>query len=99
MKITIEIPVVSECSIVECSYNAGSACHAKAITIGNGVHPGCDTFLHMSAHVRERQRRSGVGACKVIACRFNDDLECGADAISVGRAAQEVACLTFVPRL
>ncbi|MDM7322600.1 MAG: DUF1540 domain-containing protein [Gammaproteobacteria bacterium] len=99
MKITVEIPVVAEYAARECSYNAGRACHAKAITIGQGVHPGCDTFLHMSTPARERQRRAGVGACKVIACRFNDDLECGANAISVGGAVRAISCLTFVPRL
>ncbi len=98
MKITIEIPAVTECSITECSYNAGHACHAKAITIGDGVHPGCDTFLFMSTHVREKERHAGVGACKVTTCRFNEDLECSADAISVGRLAAGVSCLNYVPR-
>ena len=98
MRVIVEIPIVAECSVEECSYNAGHACHAKAITIGDGVHPGCDTFLHAQAHAREKQRRGGVGACKVVSCRFNEDLECGAESISVGRAAQEVSCLTYMPR-
>ncbi|MEW6766346.1 MAG: DUF1540 domain-containing protein [Pseudomonadota bacterium] len=98
MRITVEIPVVAECGVVECTYNAGHACHAKAITIGDSVHPGCDTFLLADEHIHARKQRAGVGACKISACSFNVDFECGADAIRVGHAGQDVHCLTFMQR-
>ncbi len=98
MRITVEIPVVAECGVDECTYNAGHACHAKAITIGASVHPGCDTFLLADEHIHTKSQRAGVGACKISDCSFNEDFECAADAIRVGRAGQEVNCLTYMHR-
>ncbi|MFZ5510711.1 MAG: DUF1540 domain-containing protein [Pseudomonadota bacterium] len=97
MNMTIEMSRVSACSINECAYNVNNNCHAKAITVGDGVHPGCDTFLQASRHTRDATRIAGIGACKVTACRHNDDYECSADQISVGRAAGEIKCMTFAP--
>jgi hypothetical protein len=94
---TIDMPPVSACSVTECAYNVKHNCHAKAITIGDGVHPGCDTFLGATTHTRDAARTAGIGACKVSACRHNDDYECMADKISVGRVGDEINCLTFAP--
>lgn len=94
---TIDMPPVSACSVTECAYNVKSNCHAKAITIGDGVHPGCDTFLHASGHIRDAKRIAGIGACKVTGCRHNDDYECGADKINVGRDGNDIKCLTYAP--
>ncbi len=95
MKMTIDLPVVSGCSVNECAYNVKEKCHARAITIGNGVHPDCDTFLSASRHIRDNRRVAGVGACKVSACRHNDDFECITDQIMVGRHTGGINCLTF----
>ena len=97
MKITIDIPLVEECSINDCAYNVSNKCHAKAITIGDGVHPGCDTsFLQQSKHARDTNIIAGVGACKVTGCAFNSDLECSADSINVGMAGGgSINCLTY----
>lgn len=97
MNMTIDMSYVSGCSITECAYNVKNGCHAKAITIGDGVHPGCDTFLQASRHTQDGTRTAGIGACKVTACRHNDDYECMADSISIGRVGTEVNCLTFAP--
>lgn len=91
---TISMPFVSECKVSECAYNVNNSCHAKAITIGDGVHPGCDTFFGTARHTRDAARTAGIGACKVIGCKFNDDYECMADHISVGRVGDSVECLT-----
>ncbi|MGD2062865.1 MAG: DUF1540 domain-containing protein [Nitrospirota bacterium] len=98
MKITLEMPGVSECRITDCAYNANHACHARAITIGDGDNPGCDTFLMGRGHARETQRMAGVGACKVTSCKYNDDFECMAGEIHVGYASSLVNCLTFTAR-
>jgi len=95
MKMTIEMPVVTECMIDDCAYNVGNCCHARAITIGDGVNPGCDTFLQMGDHTKETTRRAGVGACKVSVCDFNDDYECMADSITVDMAGDKINCMTF----
>ena len=95
----IDMPVVGECSVAECTYNANNGCHARAITVGDGVHPGCDTFLAASPHTRDTGRHAGVGACKVAACRHNDDYECTADQIAVGHAGPGASCLTYQQRL
>jgi len=93
--LTIDMPVVAECSAAACVYNAEGRCHAKAITIGDGMHPACDTFMDADRHARDRQRISGVGACKVSICRHNEDYECAADNIAVGPEGGHVQCLTF----
>ncbi len=98
MKITLDIPVVSECSVSECAYNVNKACHARAITIGDGVHPGCDTYLGSAGHTKSVQQSAGVGACKVIGCRYNGDYECNAESINVGYRESQIHCLTYQPR-
>lgn len=96
MEITIDIPLVDECAINECAYNTGQKCHAKAITIGDGVHPGCDTsFMDSSQHTNDTSILAGVGACKVTGCTFNNDLECSADSINVGMNGNRINCLTY----
>ena len=95
MIITIEMPEVSACIISECAYNVANKCHARAITIGDGTYPGCDTFLHSSIHSKDEIRHAGVGACKVRLCKFNYDFECTAQNIEVGIAGGDVICETF----
>lgn len=97
-QLSIEMPLVAECSVQECAYNTGQRCHARAITVGDAVHPGCDTFLGGSAHSKARERNAGVGACKVSACQYNDDFECVTEQIIVGHSSNEVRCLTYQHR-
>lgn len=97
MAIENEMPSVAECGASECAYNVDGGCNARAITIGDGVHPGCDTFFVASRHSRSL-RKAGVGACKVVGCRHNDDFECQATAIRVDHQANAVACTTFEKR-
>lgn len=98
-RIAIDMPVVSACHVSECAYNANNRCHARAITVGDGVHPGCDTFLVATPHTRDTGRYAGVGACKVTACQHNDDYECTADQIAIGHAGHGACCLTYQQRL
>lgn len=98
MQVTIEVPIVAGCEVDECAYNIDSGCHARAITVGDGVHPGCDTYFVSDTHTREKRRSAGVGACKVSACRFNEEFECAADGIHVGYNDDGVNCLTYAPR-
>lgn len=97
-KITVEMPLVSECMVAQCAYNVSNNCHARAITVGDGMHPGCDTFLQGSQHIRESGRIAGIGACKVDSCKFNDDLECVAESIRVGTVRNEANCITYAMR-
>jgi hypothetical protein len=97
MEMTINIPVVSGCAVSECAYNVDKRCHARAITIGDGIHPGCDTFLGASKHIHDKKQIAGVGACKVAACLYNEDLECAADEVEVGHHGKDINCLTFTP--
>lgn len=98
MKVTIDMPHVLTCEVTECAYNDGQACHARAITVGDGVHPGCDTFFVDDVHVRDVTVVAGVGACKVSACRHNRDYQCRTEAIRVGVHEQHGDCMTFDPR-
>lgn len=98
-RIAIDMPVVGECSVGECAYNVDRNCHARAITVGDGVHPGCDTFLQASPHARDSGRHAGVGACKLSSCQHNDDYECTAQQIAVGHDGSHGACcLTYLQR-
>ncbi len=98
MKFTVDIPDIAECGVTECVYNTDRACHAHAITVGDGIRPGCDTYMSSTVHTKARERRAGVGACKVTGCVHNDDFECSAQHIHVGFAGQSVNCLTFTAR-
>ena len=96
MNISIDMPQVRACAITDCAYNVDKSCHARAITIGDGVHPGCDTaFLDAPLHTQDTNRIAGVGACKVSGCRYNDDLECDAESIEVGFVGKGINCLTY----
>lgn len=95
MKMTFSMPVVTTCMIRDCAYNLDETCNARAITIGNGVHPGCDTFFSNTTHTHEINEVTGVGACKVISCRHNSEFECSADHIDVGHDKSGISCLTY----
>lgn len=97
-KICIEMPVVSECAATECAYNINKDCHARAITIGDGIHPGCDTFLPSSKKAKGGGRTAGIGACKTTNCKFNEGLECMTDSISVCHVQNKVSCTTYSAR-
>ena len=99
MKITFDIPNVQVCEVKSCAYNnGGQTCHARAITIGDGIHAACDTFFVSDRHTRNTSDMAGVGACKVTSCRHNSDLECSAETIRVGLHDSHADCLTFAPR-
>ncbi len=95
MKMTIEMTEVQSCSVNDCSYNKDSSCHAKAITIGDGIHPGCDTFLDGSSGHTRASITAGVGACKVSDCKFNNDFECSSDSIQVAVTGDSAECKTY----
>jgi Domain of Unknown Function (DUF1540) len=97
MKMMIEMPNVEACEVTSCAYNADQACHARAITVGHGIHAACDTFFVAQPHASSDQH-AGVGACKVAACRHNHDYECAAAAIRVGLHQDHADCMTFDAR-
>lgn len=95
MQVSTTIPEVMLCTVGECAYNAGNGCHARAITIGDGSTPACDTLFCGAPRVQAKNIHGGVGACKIINCAHNKDLECTADSIAVGLVTGSVNCLTF----
>lgn len=97
-KLTIEMPMVTKCMVSECSYNGSTKCHARAITIGDSIHPGCDTFLAGAEHTKHTEQIAGIGACKTASCKHNEDLECMAESIQVGMIKSEANCMTFALR-
>ncbi len=94
----MEMPKVLECMVSDCAYNSDQKCHAMAITVGDEVHPTCDTFCRAETMGGDTSYNAGVGACKVAPCLHNKDLECQAQEISVGYKEGEVDCLTFCPK-
>lgn len=99
MKLTLELPDVSACDVEQCAYNVENTCHARAITVGDKIHPACDAFFPAQRHVKARATHAGVGACSVIVCRYNVDYQCDATAIRVGVHKDHADCLTFEARL
>jgi hypothetical protein len=97
MRITIDMPSVLACEATRCAYNVDQSCHARAITVGDGSHPACDTFFPANEHTH-RADNAGVGACKVSSCRYNDDLECSASGVRVGIHQGHADCVTFSPQ-
>lgn len=97
-KITLEMPIVTNCMASACAYNVNSNCHARAITIGDSLHPGCDTFMEGSRHIKQADQTAGIGACKTATCKFNEDLECMAESIQVGMVRSEANCMTYALR-
>lgn len=97
MKFTIEMPDVSACSALSCAYNVEATCRARAITVGDGVHPGCDTFTQSQRHTPAETPVAGVGACKVAICKYNRNLECEASSIQVDaeEGPESACCSTF----
>lgn len=98
MKMTLEMSAVEQCAVSDCVYNLKKKCSARAVTIGHGVHPGCDTFMSGSTHAKPHDLPAGVGACKVTICSHNSDYECVADHIQVARSGGEINCMTFKAR-
>jgi hypothetical protein len=94
---TMNLPVVSSCSVDGCSYNHDHDCHAGAITVtGSGGDACCGTFIHTDdkGGVDEHGH---VGACHRADCRHNDHLECTAPGVEVGVGADPADCLTYAP--
>ncbi|WP_346837248.1 DUF1540 domain-containing protein [Microbulbifer sp. SAOS-129_SWC] len=95
MIIATDMPEVAQCAATQCAFNANTACHARAITIGSPDAPDCDTYFGNSSHTHSG-RTAGVGACKMADCKHNDDLECAADSIQVGpNGGGSINCLTY----
>jgi hypothetical protein len=90
-----EMPAVAECAVRECAYNVDSSCRARAITVGDGLHPACDTFLRSRQNGGDGALKAGVGACKVATCRHNHGLECAASSIRIGYHGNHPDCLTY----
>jgi hypothetical protein len=88
------MPAVSECVISECAYNSNNACHAIAITIGDGNRPMCDTYFKSKTRGGIKDT-AGVGACKVSTCSHNMDFECCATNIRIGNENNQGKCQTF----
>lgn len=93
--INMEIPEVSACEESRCAYNVDQSCHARAITVGDGVNPMCDTFFSSATHAHNTSRIAGVGACKVSPCRYNNDFECQADHVRIEIPNGTARCMTF----
>ncbi len=97
-KLCFEMPIVSQCLVSQCAYNVSNSCHARAITVGDGIRPGCDTFLKESRHTRKADQIAGIGACKISGCKFNEDFECQTDSVRVGMVQNQANCMTFSAR-
>ena len=92
------MPKILACTVTECAFNADAACHALAITVGDGGCPLCDTAIRSSERAGYVEARAGVGACKVWECKYNYALECTAPGIAVEKHREHAECGTFTER-
>ncbi|PJI86585.1 DUF1540 domain-containing protein [Luteimicrobium subarcticum] len=100
---TLEMPQVSECSVLGCSYNDHSSCHAAAVTIGGSAagEAQCATFIPLDVKGGLSKVMTFVGACQRADCQHNDKLECNAASVKVGPGAvdeKHADCLTYLAR-
>ena len=58
---TIEMPDVRHCQVETCAYNAEDGCRARAITVGAGTVPACDTFFDSTGPVMNTVRVATLG--------------------------------------
>ena len=87
---------VSDCTVVNCSFNDHSHCGAAGITIGGGEdHASCATFIDTGMHGGLRKVLATVGACQRAECVHNDQLMCSAPEVHVGPGADNADCLTY----
>ncbi|GAA3679955.1 hypothetical protein GCM10023081_17660 [Arthrobacter ginkgonis] len=87
---------VSDCTVVNCSFNDHSNCQAAGITIGGGEdHASCATFIDTGMHGGLRKVLATVGACQRAECVHNDQLMCSAPEVHVGPGADNADCLTY----
>ncbi len=94
-----KMPVINECEMTGCAYNQQRACHAMAITVGDGACPTCDTYFSpASSKGGVRDMTGGVGACKVSECQYNDAFECSAPGIRVAPHGTHPDCETYKHR-
>lgn len=99
MKLLVLMPEVRECVVSDCAFNATLRCHARAITVGDGAHPACDTYHPApEQHVSSRMR-AGFGACKVDSCEHNEGLVCRARSVRVAYHQGHADCMTYLPRM
>ena len=91
---TLQLPIVSTCSVEGCSYNHDHDCHAAAITVTDGTSCGTYVSTGMGAGLEVRAQ---VGACHRSDCIHNDKLECQAESVMIGAGADPADCLTFEP--
>ena len=98
MKMTLDMAVVTGCEAEDCACNVDLRCHARAITIGDGERPACDTLVRGEPVPSLAETLTGVGACKMTGCLFNEDLECRAERIVLGDAGGGVHCLMHSAR-
>lgn len=82
------LPVVSNCTLVDCSYNHDGC---QAIAMNMGV-KGCTTFIALP-EIGGRSVAGAVGACQKADCTFNENLECQAESVKVG--GKDGECLTY----
>jgi len=92
---TMNLPIVSTCSVAGCGYNHDSDCHAAAITIVSGS--SCGTYVE-AAEAAGIDSTAQVGACHRSECVHNSALECQAESVEVGPGADVADCLTYSPR-
>jgi hypothetical protein len=97
MNVTIEMPQVEDCDVSQCAYNMNNKCHARAITVGDGVKAMCDTFFETTPHTKSSVL-AGVGACKISGCSYNTDYECEAKTIRIGLENNNARCMTYSPK-
>lgn len=55
----MEMSMVMKCEVDACAYNMDTCCHTMAITIGDSMHPGCDTFCLSTKKEEMLVRRPG----------------------------------------
>lgn len=92
----LHAPVVRHCHAALCIHNAGGACCAEVVYIGEGGEALCRSFRGAGDWRADRHGTGRVVACGMARCRYNTAGRCHAPAIIIG-FRWGIACQTFDP--
>lgn len=96
IKSCLDIPMIDNCGVSECSYNDMNNCRAVAITVGGHSPPLCDTHFVSGEAGGIKSMTGGIGACRESSCTFNESLECCSDSgVSIALQDGKPQCMTF----
>lgn len=94
---SIDLGLVSQCNVTNCTYNQSQQCTAGAIDV-SFMDKLAQCYTYTEQPVLSKQVRKGVGdvsQCDVIDCNYNEGQRCIAKTIAVTYQDDIAQCATY----